>query len=297
MTPMLASALLDPLTLRLPCFASDKEDGIRCLLMESIRTGKRIAYSRKFKAIPNLHIRNTLQDSGLPLGIDGELIVSGNFQRTASGVMSVEGAPDFSYCVFDYFGDGNNLPFSERFSRLRAICDGFKHYPWLKLLPHTLVNSLAELDALEVDALARGKEGLMLRAPAGLYKFGRSTLTQQWLLKLKRFTDSDAKVVGFTELMHNENEQTLDNLGLAERSSHQDCLAPGNKLGALVVRDCVTHIEFKIGTGFTDAMRRDIWRNRASWLGKTVTYKFQNHSIKVAPRAPVFLRERLDAKL
>lgn len=297
MTPMLASQLLDPLTLRLPCYVSDKEDGIRCLLMESFRTSKRIAYSRKFKAIPNLYIRNTLQDSGLPLGMDGELVVSNNFQRTASAVMSIDGAPDFSYYVFDYFGAGNNIPFSERFAKLQAICDSFAHYTWLKLLPHTLVNSLTELDAAETDALARGKEGLMLRAPAGLYKFGRSTLKQQWLLKLKRFADSDAKVVGFTELMHNENEQTLDNCGLAERSSHQDSMLPGNKLGALIVRDCKTNIEFKIGTGFTDKHRRLIWSSRDLWLGKIVTYKYQNHGIKVAPRAPVFLRERLDAAL
>jgi len=96
MKPMLAESLLDVATLRLPCYASDKEDGIRCLLMESVITaGRRIAYSRSLKPIANAHIRATLEQSTLPLGIDGELIVGDNFQQTASGVMSGGGEPDF----------------------------------------------------------------------------------------------------------------------------------------------------------------------------------------------------------
>lgn len=295
---MLASAVLDPAALCFPLLASPKLDGIRCLLIRSPRTGNRLAASRSLKPIPNLHIRHTLENSSLPDGVDGELIVGTNFQSTSSGVMSINGAPHFCYLAFDYLEQGivGGVGAMARYTQLLSIGDRNK-LSWFHVLEQRIVNNLAELDAYEQHCLSEGYEGVMLKHPQHQYRQGRAPWSSQTLMKLKRFTDSEAKVVGFTELMHNENEQTLDNLGLAERSSHQDCLSPGNKLGALIVRDINTHIEFKIGTGFTDAMRRDIWRNRASWLGKTVTYKFQNHGIKVAPRAPVFLRERLDAKL
>jgi DNA ligase 1 len=295
--PMLAATLEDPLTLRLPVLVSDKEDGIRCCLMESHKTGKRIAYSRTLKPIPNLHIRNTLEASGLPLGIDGELVVGANFQETASAVMSVADKPIFKYRVFDWFGDGTYQTFVERFAKLKALCNLYKDYSWLELLPHTLISTLDELNSYETDALARGKEGVMIRSLNGQYKFGRSTLSQQWLLKLKRFIDADATVIGFTELLHNDNDATTNALGQTERSSHQDAKVPGNMLGALVCRHSDQRTIFNIGTGFTLKERWHIWANRELFLHKTVTYKYQHFGVKNAPRAPVFLRWKLDATI
>jgi len=295
MKPMLAESLLDVATLRLPCYASDKEDGIRCLLMESVITaGRRIAYSRSLKPIANAHIRATLEQSTLPLGIDGELIVGDNFQQTASGVMSVGGEPDFKYRVFDWFGDGNWMPYVERYAKLTEICAQFKHYSWLELLPHKLITTLDELAAYETDAIARGKEGVMLRAPQGRYKWGRSTLTQQWLLKLKRFVDSDAQVIGFAELMHNTNDMGRDSRGYAERSDCIDGLVAGGMLGSLHCRDLRSGKTFNIGTGFTHAQRIDIWRNQSHYLHKKLSYKSQDFGVKDAPRCPVFLRWRPD---
>lgn len=298
MKPMLASPAPEPSALCFPLLASPKLDGIRCLLIRSPRTGNRLAASRSLKPIPNLHIRHMLENSSLPDGIDGELIVGTNFQSTSSGVMSVKGEPHFCYLAFDYVEQGvaGSVGAMARYAQLLSIGDRNK-LSWFQVLEQRIVNNIAELDAYEAHCLSEGYEGVMLKHPQHQYRHGRAPASTQTLMKLKRFTDSDARVVGFTELMHNENEQTLDNLGLAERSSLQENLLPGNKLGALIVRDCATHIEFKIGTGFTDAMRRDIWRNREQWLNKIVTYKYQNHGIKVAPRAPVFLRERLDAKI
>lgn len=304
MKPMLAATVDDPTKLRFPLLASPKLDGIRCLITESPRTGHRIACSRTLKPIPNRHIRATLENSSLPLGMDGELIVGTNFQQTASAVMSFDGSPDFKYYVFDfvesteYYAETRHIMLNQVLAR--------NQLSWLIGVKQELVTNLKELDEYEQACLEAGHEGVMLKSPTTTYKFGRSTLAEQKLLKLKRFKDAEAKVIGFTELMHNENEQTLDCLGLAERSSHQDQLAPGNTLGALVCKMILTSagvmpiqygVEFKIGTGFTVAQRRDIWANREQWLNTVVTFKYQDFGIKVAPRAPVFLRQRLDYKL
>lgn len=295
MKPLLAATLDSPSELQLPTLASPKLDGIRCELIESIRTANlRMAYSRTLKPIPNIHIRKTLTSSQLPLGLDGELIVGSNFQQTTSAVMSAAGEPEFYYHVFDYIGDGINLPFIERYKKLQLIVAKYP-YPWLKLVEHKTIETLKDLDEYEQQTLAAGYEGVMLRSPTGRYKYGRSTKKQGILFKLKRFTDDDAQVIGFAELEHNCNTQTRDNLGLAERSSNQALMIPGNTLGSLIVR--WKDQTFNVGTGFTQAQRQEIWDNRSNYLHKWCTFKYQNHGIKVAPRAPVFLRWREDHDL
>ena len=106
--PMLAATAEKLKDVKLPTWGSVKLDGIRCELIESPRTGRRLACSRSLKPIPNIHIRKTIEESNLPLGCEGELIVGENFQDTASAVMSVGGEPDFTYHIFDYIGAGQN---------------------------------------------------------------------------------------------------------------------------------------------------------------------------------------------
>lgn len=297
MKPLLAATVERPDQLRYPYLASPKLDGIRCLWTLSPRTGTPQVLSRSLKLIPNNFIRQKIRQANLPTSLDGELIVGKTFQETTSAVMSHDGEPQFEYHIFDIVKDTTEMRADSRYGLLTDIYSQYRGYPWLKIVPQTLVRNHAELDAYETETLAQGYEGVMLKSPNARYKCGRSTLLENCLLKLKRFTDADAKVIGFTELMHNDNLQETNALGLAERSSNQENLVPGNTLGALVVSDTKTHIHFNIGTGFTAAQRYEIWANREHYLGKVLTYKYQNHGIKVAPRSPVFLRWREDHKL
>jgi DNA ligase-1 len=142
------------------------------------------------------------------------------------------------------------------------------------LLPVAL-GSAAALRAFEADCLRRGFEGVVLRAPDGGYKFGRSTLRQGWLLKLKRFADAEARVIGVEELVHGE-DAAREGSGL---------------LGAFVLRS-PAGVTFRVGSGLTDAQRRDFWRRRAALVGALVKYKSMVAGVKTAPRHPVFLGVR-----
>jgi DNA ligase-1 len=124
------------------------------------------------------------------------------------------------------------------------------------------------------------------------YKCGRSTLREGWLLKLKRFIDEEAEVVGFEEEMQNNNEKTRDAFGLSERSSHQDNKTGKERLGSFVVKN--PRGEFKVGTGFTASQRQSFWERRDSLIGKVVTVKFFPIGIKDLPRHPVFKGFRND---
>lgn len=133
--------------------------------------------------------------------------------------------------------------------------------------------------------------------PYTQYKYGRSTLREGSLLKLKRFKDAEAVVVDFEELMHNDNEAVVNALGLTERSTHKDNKRSAGVLGAFVCQDINTGVNFSVGTGFTAEQRKEFWDNRSNLLEKIVKYKFFDYSIKKAPRFPVFLGFRSENDL
>jgi DNA ligase-1 len=277
--PMLAvQCELDKL--KFPLIASAKLDGIRCLIID----GK--AYSRNLKLIPNDYVQYIL---GWPdnNGLDGELIV-GNaydpdvYRNTNSGVMSKDGQPDVKFHVFDRW-DRVDLGFRDRY---KLLPPSDRH---IVRVPHSYIVTMENLLKYEEATLNLGYEGLMLRNPDGPYKYGRSTLKEGTLLKLKRFTDAEALILHYEELYSNQNEATKDALGHTERSSHKAGLVPQGTLGALVVRDLVTGVEFNIGSGFTAEDRADIWANREAYSGRIVKYKSFSIGVKDKPRFPTFL--------
>jgi DNA ligase-1 len=212
--------------------------------------------------------------------------------------MSVEGTPDFIWWVFDYW-TGFSLPYQERYKRMcdHMGADFLAAHSRVKLLPHTLINNEDELNQYEDVMVTAGYEGIMLRSLNGPYKYGRSTTNEGYLLKLKRFADAEAVVIGFEERMHNANEATVDERGYTKRSSHQANLVPTGTLGALLVRDVKTNVEFSIGSGFDDVTRKKVWDLRSGYLGQLVTYKhFDICGVKDKPRIPTFkaFRDRRD---
>lgn len=295
MKPMLADALEG--APKFPVLASPKIDGIRCLIIADGHLA--MAVSRSLKPIRNEFVQKILSDRRL-VGLDGELVVGEPhakdcMQATTSGVMSADGEPDFTFWVFDRH-DKPGLSWwdrTERFRSSRRRCLPAR----VRFLPQTLVESQAQLDAFEAECLEQGYEGVMLRQPEAPYKFGRSRNSDGALLKLKRFEDAEAEIVGFEEEMHNTNQATKDALGHTERSTAKAGMVGKGTLGALVCRT-PEGVEFNIGSGFTALQRETFWRcGRNELLGKIVKYKhFAAGGVKVAPRFPVFIgfRDRED---
>lgn len=283
--PMLASAT-DGTSLRYPLLASPKLDGVRCLIIDGV------AMSRSLKPIPNKHVQKLFGRKELN-GLDGELIIGEPthedcYRTTVSGVMSVEGEPKIQYFIFDDLR--HPAGFHERLKhaaeRLRLLPAGGGR---LKLVGHEILSSDIQLQALEEAYVSQGYEGIMLRDPQGPYKRGRSTLKEGWLRKLKRFEDGEAEILGFQEQMHNANEAETGELGQTKRSHKKAGMVATGTLGALLVSDTKTGVEFSIGTGFSARDRDDFWKARTTLKGRLVKYKFQPTGVKTAPRFPVFL--------
>ena len=280
--PILAGVLATP---KFPYIGSPKLDGIRCVIPESQ------PLSRTLKLIPNLEIREVLGNLDLK-GLDGELIVGDPssptaFKDTTSFVMSKnKKGESWIYWVFDDFTDPT-LPFYRRL-HLAAHRTTVLNSPNVRLVPHELIEFISHLYKKEESYLKQGFEGIMLRDPAGIYKYGRSTIRENILLKLKRFKDDEATIIGTVELLTNYNPREEDEQGNYNRSSHKENRIPANTLGSLTVMGS-SGIIFNIGSGFTSEERKNLWDNRDNLLDMTITYKYFEIGEYDKPRFPIFL--------
>jgi|694.fasta_scaffold108528_3 DNA ligase-1 len=278
--PMLAGNY-DEAKAKFPYVASPKIDGIRFLMVNGV------AVSRTFKPIRNNYIQRVLSEN-LTDGVDGEITVGDTFQSSSSGVMSIEGEPDFKAWLFDYVDPEREeiLPFQ---LRLKEIPGAIFNIPFdYEILYGTLINSIKDLERYEYICLNKGYEGVMLRDPFGTYKFGRSTVRDNILLKVKRFLDDEAVLIDIEEKMHNENEAQKDAFGRTKRSSSIAGLVGANTAGTLIVKNKEGQV-FGVGSGLNDLMRNEIWNNKNEYLGKLVKYKYFPQGVKDLPRHPVFL--------
>jgi DNA ligase 1 len=296
MKPMLSGKVTNLKKIKYPVWVSPKLDGVRALVLPGVGL-----VSRTLKPIPNKHTRELFKHL---VGCDGELIVGEAtdpdvFNKTTSAVMTEEGTPDVKFIIFDYFVNPE-LPYytvskeydsESRIDNLNTFLQSLpdSHRKNAFYLGQTLRYDMPCVLYDESTWLLQGFEGVMLRSPEGKYKFGRSTEKEQYLLKLKRFEDSEAVVLGTKEQLANNNLQTVDNLGHKVRSSHKENLVPAGMLGTLLVKDIKTDVEFEVGTGFTDEQRKLLWKERDTLPGKIVKYKYQKTGVKVKPRFPVFL--------
>lgn len=269
-------------TLPYPLLASVKLDGIRCIIKDGI------ALSRTLRPIRNYYIQSIL---GRPEynGLDGELIVgeptaSDCMRVTNSGVMAIEGKPDFRYYVFDMWN--RSVPYNKVLMQILTM-----ELDYVIPLTQRICKQPKTVNDREEEALAAGYEGLILRRPDAPYKFGRSTLKEGYLLKLKRYCQEEAIVIGFEPLQHNDNNAEINALGYTQRSSAQGGKIDLPLLGNLIVKGTFQNqpdVVFSIGTGFTLLEREKLWEQREDLIGKIVTYKFFPTGSKDKPRHPVF---------
>lgn len=133
--------------------------------------------------------------------------------------------------------------------------------PHIKYVEHRAIQDETHLFE-QLDQISQSDgEGVMLRKVSSRYQAGRGSD----LLKLKRFEDAEALVVGY-------KPGTGRLLGM---------------MGALLVR-LSNGTEFYIGSGFTDDVRKSPPR-----IGSTITFRFNGYTHNGKPRFARFLRERV----
>ncbi|WGH15600.1 putative DNA ligase [Pseudomonas phage PA_LZ03] len=277
-----------------PILASRKIDGLRCV----VREHQALTYS--LKPFPNAHTSRLLGDPRLE-GFDGELTtVAPNhpdcYRLSNSALMSRKGEPEVTFHLFDLW-DAPHLGYQQRLEELQERVERYHQAGGearLEVLQSAVLGGPEELEQYEAQALLEGFEGVMVRRLDGGYKWGRSTVREGHLLKVKRFLDDEARVIGYKELLSNQNEAVVNELGLLERSTHKEGKVPMGVLGALEVE--WNGVTFEIGSGFKAHERQLLWEQRETLIGRLVKFKYFPVGIKEAPRFPTFLgfRSELD---
>ena len=286
--PLLAGKF-DAAKIKFPAMASAKLDGVRCIIIDGV------AMSRSLKPIPNAYVQKMIGKKKYN-GLDGELMVGfvggkDVYRNTVSAVMSEDGEPNFTFWIFDTVAVAN-LAYKDRYN----LISKFDGEPHITMLPQFEITNMDALDKFEAKQLERGLEGVIVRSMTAPYKFGRSSTNEGILLKLKRFEDSEAEIIGVEELLSNQNEAKKNALGHTERSSHKANMEGMDTMGCLNVRDLKTKVEFSIGTGFDADTRKRIWelykKDPKKVLKTIVKYKFFASGSKDKPRFPVYLGPR-----
>lgn len=287
--PMLAASLLDSDVehtdnqilnamneLRYPVYASLKVDGIRAIRLNGS------LLSRSLKKIPNKSIRE--RSLVMPGGMDMELWSPDlDYSDVQSAVMSEvsELSPRIGFYVFDWYDA--KLPFLNRFSKVTAFardndCN-------VNVLPHNQYNTPSTLFGYFKYCEDSRGEGICFRLGNSPYKFGRSTLKEQYLVKLCRYVTDEAVIIGFNEEFANCNTATTSEVGLSKRSHEVAGMVGKGTLGSVTVKN-TAGLTFNIGTGFTATQRQYFWDNQDKFLGKTCVYRCKRHGEKILPRCP-----------
>jgi DNA ligase-1 len=288
-SPMLATQIDDLSKLSYPLYVSKKLDGIRATIFNGV------AYSRSLKLIPNLSIQKWAKENAQNLeGLDGEFINGSPtsetvFRDTTSFVMSIDKVEEFQFFAFDRVNITSTA--QERQEALEAL----PLIPRVVVLKQTVVRSEVELEAYRTKAVEEGYEGAMVKKMTGKYKFGRSSIKEGLLLKMKLFRDSEFEIVGFECKYHNSNEAKVNELGRTSRSTNKEGMVALDTLGVLYLRTPEGK-EFGCGSGFDDKTRDELWAVRDSLVGKLATVKYFDVGGYDVPRFGVFkgIRDKID---
>jgi DNA ligase-1 len=201
---------------------------------------------------------------GLPATpLDGELWLARKAFNEASGIaQSIDKGERWRkmrYVVFDAPAHGG--PFEARMRYLADLIGG-RGLEFASLLEQQACRSIDHLHVELARVEALGGEGLMMRQPGSLYVAGRSST----LLKVKRFHDAEAKVVGH----------------LPGEGKH------AGRVGALRV-ELPNGVQFSVGTGLKDAERVN-----PPPLGTIITFRYQELFEGGVPRFPSYVGVRKD---
>ncbi len=237
---------------------SEKYDGVRALWDGKVlrfRSGREVAAPAWFIAqLP-------------PMALDGELwLARGKFDELSGIVRKIEPVDAewqrVNYMIFELpDADGRLGTFEQRYARIREIVAA-ANWPPLRAVEHTRVPHRAELKRRFDAVVKAGAEGLMLHRADAPYVTGRSDV----LLKMKPLLDTEAVVV-------------------------RQLPGKGKYVGMMGALELKTKsgIVFKLGTGFTDAVR-----SNPPPVGSLVTYTYRDITPSGKPRFASFLRVRDD---
>lgn len=300
----------DRAKVRFPVIVQPKIDGVRGLNINNVMS------ARTLRPFGNKYT-NLFFSQHAFRGFDGELAAEAETHPrlcslTSSATSTIEGSPWLMWHIFDFINEETiGWPYWQRLScaqmRIEMLRREHPHLgQHLRIIPWVTCGSIDELDAYIEQHIDQGYEGTIFRAAEGKYKEGRSSPTQNGLLRIKPFITVDAEVTGIEEGQRNENEAKLNELGHTSRSTHAENMVPNGMVGAVHARlleDAVFNKKVvhkkgdmvRFGAGrLTHDQRRAMFLDPTLIVGKRMKGQIFPYGIKDKPRFPTFQALRSD---
>lgn len=280
-----------------PIYASYKLDGYRCLIINGE------LFSRSLKPIQN----EKLWERFKPLMditkkhnviLDGEIYGKGmTFQEIGHFVMTQDTKNEpiplrLKYYAFDLISD---KPFDLRYIELLKYPANYRDLkPIFEVLNQVRLNNKVEVENEFKTALNEGYEGLILKSLKGRYKYGRATINENIIYKVKPYKTFDAKIIDITQATKVKEgaERKINELGYSKTSTKKDDRILINKAACFRVE--YEGKEFDVSIALSDKEKEEIWINKKKYIGKMIEYKAMLIGAKDVPRHGVFLRYRYD---
>jgi len=263
-----------------------KLDGVRAILIKENNNISIISrQGKQFEGMIEIeneaeHLLNNYVYDGELIAINGKSLHSKDLYRETVKITQRDGVKTgLEFHVFDCLPLSqfqNKKAYDPCIERKRLIHDVFVAFDnKLKFLKEVRMLYVGNDKSKIADYLkwanTNGVEGIMVNTADGKYEFKRT----KELLKVKSFKEADLRIIGFEE-----------GTGKYE-----------GMLGALMVAYKGNTV--KVGTGFLDEDREEIWDNQDKYMGKIATIKYFEESKNskndaLSLRFPVFMRLRDD---
>ena len=247
--------------IKFPVRVDPKIDGMRCLVV--YENGEAKAFTREGNALPQVQficdqLSNQLKDNPSfgeaaknGLVFDGELFAEtwGQTLRLTKTESDIDRS-ELMYNCFDSipFKDWESGKCKERPETRFSTVSKMEGLPNVRIVYGEMVNSMEELMEYYDKCLKDGFEGIMIKDLSALYECRRS---KAWI-KLKPEETIDYPIIG---LFEGKGRLTGTLGGLTLRKQNGDALG--------------------VGSGFTDAVRAELWERGNELIGKMCEVKFQ----------------------
>jgi len=244
-----------------------KLDGERCRAIIDGQSVSLLSSSEELiMSVPHIndHLRSLF--AGRQMELDGELYIHHKPLQEIHSIVSRkrnlhEDADTVQYWVFDVV---TSEPQVQRMRRVELLPTS----DILKPVPSWFVHSTEEVMMYYERFLASDYEGFILRHPLSSYVRKRSTL----MMKFKPWQSDIYTILDVQE------EISKDGI-------------PKGSLGALILDSDIEGQTFKVGSGFTEEERRELWKIRSTLPGCLCKVNYQRLTNAKIPTHPYFSHE------
>ena len=244
-----------------PAISQRKCDGARCLAIINDGDVKLISSSSNEYYDLNA-LREEVNYFGDNIVLDGELLVvdsqekvmsrkegNGILNQSLHNTISNEDADKVRYVIWDiipiddYNNDVGTEPYYKRFSEMKKIVEE-NNLKRISVVESKLVNSKEEALSHFREMIGRGEEGTILK---NLYSVWENKKSKN-CVKFKIVLQSTLKILDFIE---GSEKYT-------------------GSLGAILCESSEGKVQVKVGSGFTDNDRKNIWHHRDEYRNKFI---------------------------